>query len=318
MPFAKILTGLILSATLTGCGYVHFGRAPNRDPSRGDAAMATAYSQLATDHKILKQELALVRKEGDAIRAALDHAGGNPASRGGAEVQRQLAETTQELMSLRARYTQLQTEGSTAKSAVEAAALSQAQTELQEKLARSLRSYTELKDENIRLSTEVTQTRAENDRLAAQLKVALVNAEAAKSDLAQLNTEFVAEKEARRRAEQATGAVRAQLTTIMAQAPPAAPQNPPALQIAKTPPENAGATAELRVVTDQLHTTGAPAISAKTPRRHLVKSGDSLEKIARNYYGSAERWRAVYDANQALLKDGQALRIGMELILPEN
>jgi hypothetical protein len=73
MRFARAAFLLIVSIVLTGCGYVHFGRLPSAP--QGDAALATAYSDLTTEHKILKQELALARKEGDALRIALEHTG---------------------------------------------------------------------------------------------------------------------------------------------------------------------------------------------------------------------------------------------------
>jgi nucleoid-associated protein YgaU len=51
-------------------------------------------------------------------------------------------------------------------------------------------------------------------------------------------------------------------------------------------------------------------------RVHVVQTGETLEAIALRYYGSAERWRAIQEANSALLGGGQSLRAGMELKLP--
>ena len=48
---------LVVLLSLSGCGMVHFGRLPESAPT--DTALSTAYSNLSTEHKMLKQELAL-------------------------------------------------------------------------------------------------------------------------------------------------------------------------------------------------------------------------------------------------------------------
>lgn len=49
---------------------------------------------------------------------------------------------------------------------------------------------------------------------------------------------------------------------------------------------------------------------------YTVKSGDSLSKIARNYYGDAMKWTKIYDANKDVIGNnpdmihpGQTLKI---------
>jgi hypothetical protein len=57
------------------------------------------------------------------------------------------------------------------------------------------------------------------------------------------------------------------------------------------------------------------ATAARKPRAiHRCQAGESLERISLRYYGTANNWRAIYDANnlQTLLVDG-----GQELIIPE-
>jgi nucleoid-associated protein YgaU len=56
-----------------------------------------------------------------------------------------------------------------------------------------------------------------------------------------------------------------------------------------------------------------PAVAGKT---YVVKSGDSLSKIAKAAYGEGKRWPEIYEANKALIGDnpnlihpGQTLRI---------
>ncbi len=58
----------------------------------------------------------------------------------------------------------------------------------------------------------------------------------------------------------------------------------------------------------------------KTPskgRIHKVQNNDNLRKIARKYYGDESRWLLIFNANQDKIQDRNSLRIGTELIIPE-
>ncbi len=302
---------LLLPLVTTGCGYVHFGRLPSAPPGGGDAALATAYSNLSTEHKILKQELVLVRREGDALRVALERSAASPAS---ADLAARLNATTRELAALRASYAKLQSAAPTA--SADTLSSASARSELEEKLAVSLRNYTQLQEENARLRTEVDRARTENLGLTEQLKAAALQAERTQFTLAQLNTDLLEQKEARARSDQAAEAARAQLRTVLAFSSGNTAPGASGLQIAKAPPADSSPTAELRVKTEALRPAATPPPAAK-PRVHVVQAGDTLEKIARQYYGAPDRWRSVYDANTALLSNGQPLRAGMELQVPE-
>lgn len=50
---------------------------------------------------------------------------------------------------------------------------------------------------------------------------------------------------------------------------------------------------------------------------YRVKRGDSLWKIAKEFYGNGARWRRIYDANDDVLTDPQSLRVGHILVLPK-
>lgn len=57
------------------------------------------------------------------------------------------------------------------------------------------------------------------------------------------------------------------------------------------------------------------ATAARKPRSiHRCTAGESLERIALRYYGTANHWRAIYDANNL---DSLLLEDGAELIIPE-
>jgi nucleoid-associated protein YgaU len=49
---------------------------------------------------------------------------------------------------------------------------------------------------------------------------------------------------------------------------------------------------------------------------HTVVSGDNLSVISRKYYGTADHWRKIYEANKAIIKDPNVVRIGQVLTIP--
>jgi nucleoid-associated protein YgaU len=50
--------------------------------------------------------------------------------------------------------------------------------------------------------------------------------------------------------------------------------------------------------------------------KHTVKSGDSLSKIAKHYYGDANKYMAIFNANKNILKDPNLIHPGQELVIP--
>lgn len=319
----RICLALGVMGLLSGCGYVHFGKLEKMPAGGGEAALATAYSNLSTEQKILKQELVLARKESDTLRTALERGPGANSS----DLVARLNEATRELATLRASYARLQTERTAGAASTPATGLG----ELEEKLAASLRNYTQLQEENARLKSDLDRTRSENTTLGDQLRQVAAQNEQSRQALDMLNGELLAQKEARTRAEQAAEAVRTQLKVVLAQGAGAAPlslsaaressaHSTAALQLNRNPSGELTASAELRADTERLRRAAAgPSTGTSPPSRpsaYIVQSGDTLEKIALKHYGIAEQWRAIYEANQTLLADGQPLRIGMEIRLP--
>ena len=61
---------------------------------------------------------------------------------------------------------------------------------------------------------------------------------------------------------------------------------------------------------------GAGAGQQASETMYTVASGDSLSKIAQRYYGDAQQWRKIYEANRELIGEnpdmiqpGQKLRV---------
>ena len=66
-------------------------------------------------------------------------------------------------------------------------------------------------------------------------------------------------------------------------------------------------------------TTAAPVAdpSSARPVKYVVRSGDSLSRIARNIYGDSSKWLVIYNANRRVIGPNyDKLEVGMELEMP--
>lgn len=50
--------------------------------------------------------------------------------------------------------------------------------------------------------------------------------------------------------------------------------------------------------------------------RHTVKSGETLGKIAKQYYDNASKYQAIFNANTNILKNPDLIHPGQELVIP--
>ncbi|NNK86912.1 MAG: LysM peptidoglycan-binding domain-containing protein [Flavobacteriaceae bacterium] len=50
--------------------------------------------------------------------------------------------------------------------------------------------------------------------------------------------------------------------------------------------------------------------------RHLVKSGETLGKIAKQYYGDPMKYKTIFNANSDILKNPDLIYPDQELIIP--
>ncbi|KXK53152.1 MAG: LysM domain/BON superfamily protein [Chlorobi bacterium OLB5] len=61
---------------------------------------------------------------------------------------------------------------------------------------------------------------------------------------------------------------------------------------------------------------GAAGGAGKTERTYVVQSGDTLSKIAKQYYGDANKYMDIFNANKDKLSDPDKIQVGQELIIP--
>lgn len=329
----KTAWALVALANLTGCGYVHFGRF-DQPLSSAHPELVAENTDLKLERKILQQELALARREGDSLRSALE----SRKSGSDTEIADRLRETTRELATLRADYARLQSARNAAgsDSSINQTVLEQVadlRTQLgtaERELAQASRKQAEAQQENTRLRLELDGIRRENLDLTAQVQSLTLQNEQAAAALAQLNTELLAQKTGRQAAEDRARAAQTQLQMVVTKArdnsaAPAltladarqtttgsASEAEATLQLAAG--ADANSTAILRTSPERLQqATAAPG----PMRQHTVVEGDTLEKIAIKFYGRSDQWRKIYAANNVLLRGGRPLKPGMMLDIPE-
>jgi len=63
-------------------------------------------------------------------------------------------------------------------------------------------------------------------------------------------------------------------------------------------------------------TTPAPQPSAQQSKEYVIKSGDSLSKIAKQYYGDASKWNKIFEANKDTIKNPDLIHPGQKIIIP--
>lgn len=57
--------------------------------------------------------------------------------------------------------------------------------------------------------------------------------------------------------------------------------------------------------------------SQSNTRTYTVKPGDTLSKIAQEFYGSPNQYQRIFEANQDQVKNPDQIRAGMTLVIPE-
>lgn len=78
---------------------------------------------------------------------------------------------------------------------------------------------------------------------------------------------------------------------------------------------DAPAKADFSNVQGQVVST-APDAPGAQPQTYTVVRGDSLSKIAKHFYGKANDWHRIFDANRDQLDDPDLIRPGQVLKIP--
>jgi len=68
----------------------------------------------------------------------------------------------------------------------------------------------------------------------------------------------------------------------------------------------------------QVPTTIEEPATQPTPaaRMHVVRKGDSLYKLARQYYNDQRMWRLIWQANIDQVPDPNVIEVGQQLLIP--
>lgn len=100
---------------------------------------------------------------------------------------------------------------------------------------------------------------------------------------------------------------------IRAEAPSAEVKNAVWDEIKKVDAAFADLTADITVKPG----TGGPAGTAGAPvKSYTVQKGDTLSKIAKNFYGEANDYKRIFEANRDQLKDPDKIQPGQILRIP--
>ena len=62
---------------------------------------------------------------------------------------------------------------------------------------------------------------------------------------------------------------------------------------------------------------GASISGSGNQRRYTVKSGDTLSQISRQFYGDANQYIKIFNANRSILGNPNTITPGQELVIPE-
>jgi len=61
----------------------------------------------------------------------------------------------------------------------------------------------------------------------------------------------------------------------------------------------------------------AAGSNASTERMYIVQSGDSLSKISKKFYGDANHWKRIFEANKDVVKNPDVIQPGWRLRIPD-
>lgn len=78
----------------------------------------------------------------------------------------------------------------------------------------------------------------------------------------------------------------------------------------------APAKADFSNVSSGVSTTAAAVQPETTVKTYTVVAGDTLSGIAKKFYGRANRWRVIFEANTDQISNPDLIRVGQVLKIP--
>ena len=64
-------------------------------------------------------------------------------------------------------------------------------------------------------------------------------------------------------------------------------------------------------------TAGAGIGGGQATRNYTVQAGDTLSKISQHFYGNANEYRKIFEANRDRLQSPDRIQVGQQLVIPE-
>lgn len=63
--------------------------------------------------------------------------------------------------------------------------------------------------------------------------------------------------------------------------------------------------------------TAQALASLPSDRIHVVQKGETLSKISLRYFGTPNRWKAIFEANRDRISNINSLKVGSKIVIPE-
>jgi nucleoid-associated protein YgaU len=103
---------------------------------------------------------------------------------------------------------------------------------------------------------------------------------------------------------------------IRASAPSAELKNRVWDQIKLVDPSYSDLTAEIQAPEAAAAAAASGAAPSTSTRTYTVQPGDSLSKISKQFYGDANKYMKIFEANKDKLSDPDKIKAGMNLLIP--
>jgi len=88
-------------------------------------------------------------------------------------------------------------------------------------------------------------------------------------------------------------------------------------EIKRVDPSYSDLTADIRVEqADRTHSAGATVGGGQQNQTYTVQPGDTLSKLSKEFYGEANQYMRIFEANRDQLTDPNKIRVGQKLNIP--